>query len=372
MLTLFDPPSWAADRAPTDPFGPQNVDLTALGDFAHAAATRYSGRFGDVPRVPYWVVWNEANLGRYLNPQFVNGKPEGGVVYRALVNTTARAIHAVRADDLVIAGATAPFTAWTKNTKVRWGMGPLQFMRTMLCLSPKLKPTCSARTEFDVWSHHPYTSGGPTHHAFRAEDVSLGDLPEMKAVLDAAIRYHRIVSRRRPQFWVTEFAWDTNPPDHGGVPSSLAARWTAEALYRMWSSGVTLATWYAMRDGPYPSYPFQGGLYFRGKKTALDRPKPSWEAFRFPFVAYKRAHGVFVWGRTPTSRAGRVRIDQQAGSSWRLARILAANRYGVFTGTVPRSGSGPLRAQFGGETSNAFSLSRPKDRFFYPFGDWHP
>src|SRR5213075_986822 len=95
--------------------------------------------------------------------------------------------------------------------------GPLSFMRRLLCLSRALRPTCGFRVRFDVWSTHPYTSGGPTHHAIKPNDVSLGDLPKMRAVLDAAVRAHHILSSGRPEFWVTEFSWDSKPPDPGGV-----------------------------------------------------------------------------------------------------------------------------------------------------------
>ena len=83
-------------------------------------------------------------------------------------------------------------------------------MRKLLCLSKTLQPTCRARTQFDIWSTHPYTSGGPTHDAVKADDVSLGDIPEMRAVLYAAVRVHHVASTKRPRFWVTEFSWDSS------------------------------------------------------------------------------------------------------------------------------------------------------------------
>jgi len=371
LLTFQEAPSWAhkgPDYAVTD------VDGAAFANFARAAATRYSGRYAGLPRVRYWMVWNEPNLGTYLNPQFREGKPYAPLVYRDLVNRVADAVHGVRSDNLVVAGGTAPFTAWTKDSKERWGMGPLTFMRAMLCLSQtrKPKPVCSARAKFDVWAHHPYTSGGPTHHAFRPDDVSLGDLPEMRAVLDAAIQYRRIASRATPQFWVTEFSWDTKPPDPGGLSLTLHGRWAAEALYQMWKSRVSLVTWWGIRDQSYPAFPFQSGLYLRGSTIERDRPKPAFRAFRFPFVAYPRGGGVLVWGRVPSSRTALVRIEQKVGAEWRSLAVRRADRYGIFAATLPRRGRGVLRARAGAETSLSFSLTSPSDRFLYPFGDWHP
>ena len=146
-------------------------------------------------------------------------------------------------------------------------VAPLKFMRQLLCLSAGKSPkaVCRKRVRFDVWAHHPYTSGGPMHHANGKDDVSLPDLWKMKVLLDAAVRTGNLASRGPVRFWVTEFAWDTSPPDPKGVPEQLHARWVAEALYRMWSQGVSLVTWFQVRDQPFTSStPFQSGLYFRG------------------------------------------------------------------------------------------------------------
>jgi hypothetical protein len=251
-------------------------------------------------------------------------------------------------------------------------------MGQLLCMSTGRHPhrTCSSVTRFDIWAHHPYTPGGPRHHAGRREDISLGDLPRMGRLLRAARRAGHIASsRRHVPFWVTEFGWDTRPPDPGGVPVRLHARWTAEAMYVMWRSGVSLATWFLLRDNPHNGPwggTYQTGLYFRCPGgLACDRPKPALQAFRFPFVAYRRRHGrVYVWGRTPGGRRGRVAIQQLVHGHWRRLRTLRTNRYGIFSRRLHRRGGGPLRARRlrGGQRSRAFSLHRPADRNVQPFG----
>jgi hypothetical protein len=245
-------------------------------------------------------------------------------------------------------------------------------MRSLLCLSEGASPhpTCSTRVRFDIWSTHPYTAGGPTHHAYRANDVSLGDLPEMKAVLDAAVRTGRIVSKQPVRFWVTEFSWDSAPPDPLGVPAALEARWVAEALYRMWSSGVSLVTWFSLRDRPLPGSPYQSGLYFQSSSYARSRPKPALTAFRFPFVAFVRSNKVFVWGRTPTRASGSVVVEQQRSSGWRRVAVLQADRFGIFSDELRTTTRGAMRARLatGGTRSLAFSLKRVPDRVFQPFG----
>ena len=237
----------------------------------------------------------------------------------------------------------------------------------MLCLSKQLKPTCNQKAHFDVWSHHPYTSGGPTHHASIADDVSLGDLPRMKAVLDAGVRTGHIISRKPVRFWVTEFSWDTNPPDPNAMPISLQTRWVSEALYTMWKAGVSLVTWFLVKDQPLATSPYQSGLYFRTGK-----PKPSLRAFRFPFVAFSKTGGIDVWGRTPASKPGTVVIEQESSGGWRRLGDLTTNAFGIFTGHYGSSGKKPLRARLVGSTpdfSQPYSLIEPPDRFYRPFGE---
>jgi hypothetical protein len=283
-------------------------------------------------------------------------------------------VHAANRDNVVVTGGLAPFRT---PLAARPGPGPLRFMREMLCMSsgPNPRPTCKARSEFDVWAHHPYTYGGPTHRAFHRDDVSMGDLGEMRKLLNAAAAAGRINSRRPVAFWVTEFSYDTSPPDPKGLPLALHARWTSEALYRMWRNGVSLVTWFLLRDRPFPQQMFQSGLYFRGRNGIVsDKPKPALRAFRFPFVAFRERTGrVFYWGRTPTSSRRRVVIEHQRGTRWRRVATTAADRYGIFQGrAVVAGGDGRLRARVGTprETSVGFSLNVTRDFRFCPWGSF--
>jgi hypothetical protein len=282
-----------------------------------------------------------------------------------MLNAAARAIHSVHRDNVVITGGLGPFTP----RDAYQGIGPLKFMREMLCLSKELKRSCKHTSRFDVWAHHPYTSGGPTHHAYSSDDASLGDLPEMRRMLIAAYRNRSIVARAVPRFWVTEFSWDTRPPDPRGVPLKLHARWVAEALYRMWTSGVSLVTWLQLRDNNPPDL-FQGGLYFRGATIEEDRPKPALQAFRFPFVGFPRRGGVYVWGRTPAGQRGRVIVEQSFTGGWRRLGVLRTNRHGIFEHRFRSRPVGWVRARSltTRDTARPFSLKHHPDRFFNPFG----
>ncbi len=369
IVVIRSAPDWASGGGPGKP-GTVQPDPDQFARFAHAAALRYSGGFQGLPRIRYWQPWNEPNHFGFLNPQA--GLAAVGH-YRLLVNAFADAVHAVRADNAVIAGGMAPFRNDAGDALVT---APLAFMRALLCVSGgrNPKPTCATQVKFDIWSHHPYTSGSPTHVAANPDDASISALPEMRRMLSAATRAGHVVSNSPVRFWVTEFAWDSNPPDPHGVPERLRSRWIAEALYRMWHAGVSMVTWYKLRDdetnGRPHSATFESGLYYRCGTLSCDRAKPSLQAFRFPFVAFRSGRRVYVWGRTPTSKPARVIVQQRVGRRWKRLGRLRANRYGIFSRRIRTSRRGKLRARMAksGEGSISFSLRRPPDLPVNPFG----
>ena len=347
ILSVTGTPRFARKKQLT----PNADDFAA---FMTAIARRYDGTVK--PRVRFFQLWNEPNLRGFLD--------ERGAArdYREMVVRAYPAIHAVHADNVVVAGGLAPFA----GARRRYGVAPLRFMRRLF----------AEYTPFDVWSHHPYTSGGPAHEAYAKDDASLGDLPEVRAVLARAKRAGRVDSTR---MWVTEFSWDTKPPDPYGVPVGEHARWVAEALYRMWRSGVELVVWLQLRDNPSAGYPwgqtFQSGLYYR--TTALysrERAKPALRAFRFPFVALPRHRGgATLWGRTPASTPARVLVQRRTRRGWRALVVLTADAGGIFRGSVRVPRGSALRARLGrGETSRPFAVRRTRDRRVNPFGGDDP
>ena len=338
ILVLTAPPGWAYGSRVTATPG----DFSA---FATAAARRYSG--GAHPRVRYWQMWNEPNLKMFLDD--TAGR------YRELVNAGYKAVKGVHGDNLVIAGGLAPFS----DPDNRYGIAPFPYMRSLL----------KAKVSFDVWSHHPYTSGGPNHQAALAQDASIGDMPEMRRVLVAARKAGRIKSTR---FWVTEFGWDTNPPDPGGVSLATQARWTAEAMYRMWLSGIETMVWFKLRDDPFNGdwgAGFQGGMF--RNTTALysnEKRKPVADVLRFPFSAVPEGGGVSVWGRTPRSRGGKVTIQMKRGSGWVSIAKVNAGSHGIFRLKLNGRRGARLRALSGGSASYPFTAVATKDVPVRPFG----
>ena len=67
LLRVEEAPAWA-QRCHTGRVCDPDPDVLAL--FAKAAAARYSGSFGGLPRVRLWQGLNEPNLSLYFNPQF--------------------------------------------------------------------------------------------------------------------------------------------------------------------------------------------------------------------------------------------------------------------------------------------------------------
>jgi hypothetical protein len=347
-----------------------------LADFAEAAARRYSGHFQGLPRVRYWQGLNEPNLSLFLNPQFKGGKPVSPGLYRTLINAFYFAIKSVNRSNLVIAGGLGPIARPSLT------IGPMRFTRLLLCMAGRADPhptggNCGGGVHFDIFDIHPYTTGGPTHMG-GIDDVEMGDLPKLQALLSAADRAGRIKGRfRHTPLWIMEFSWDSKPPDPGGLAMGIEARWAAEALYRAWSAGVSHFFWYSLCDSaPDPSLPFsetlESGLYFRGETLAEDRPKRVLYAFRFPFVAFPDEDGFSFWGRTPTSAAGKVIIEIQDGGEWRPASVAHADAGGIFEGAVKTSygqdGRGFVRARYLTETAIPFSLRDVKSFYQPPFG----
>jgi hypothetical protein len=358
ILDIVGTPDWAYQTQPKG-VNAGSPKVSDLRDFATALATHYDGTVQGAPDAHVFEVWNEPNLSLYLSPASAGA-------YRAMVNAVAASVHAVDSSDLVVAGGLDPFGHPKQKKTLGWySLKPLVFMRSLLCLSKGSHPhaTCSNPVHFDVWSHHPYTYGGPFGRAKVADDVELGNLPAMRAVLNAGVRLHHVVSAHPVKFWVTEFGWDTNPPRKKAAPLGVAARWTAESLHQMWLSRVSLVTWFELQD-PGHSSTFQSGLFFQASSLKKARPKPVRTAFRFPFVAYLHGSTVSVWGRDATSDNESVTVQRRHGKTgaWRTVAVVSSNAHGIFRAALKLNASKAdwLRAVAAGSgKSLAFSLTVP-------------
>lgn len=377
ILQVRGAPFWASRCHSRSRDVPCDPSPEALAEFATAAARRYSGSYGGLPRVSYWQGLNEPNLSLFFEPQFRDGKVASPAIYRVLINRFYAAIKAVDPSNLVIAAGLGPIAV------PKYTIGPMRFTRDLLCMKGHRRPRptagdCEGGVHFDIFDMHPYTTGGPTHEG-GINDVQLGDLGKLRELLDAADRAGRIKGAfKRTPLWVMEFAWDSKPPDPGGLAMKILTRWTAEALYRSWKAGVANFYWYSLRDAePEPQLPFsetlQSGLYFRGATVAQDQPKHAMFAYRFPFVAYPTKKGLFFWGRTPSSSGGKVILQVWRKKRWRKLHVVRANRVGIFKGRLRkvhygRGKRGSARAVYAKQPSVPFSMRNVRDFLQPPFG----
>jgi hypothetical protein len=377
VLQIRSAPRWAERCVP----GPQteavcNPDPAALAAFTRAVVRRFSGSFGNLPDVDYWEGMNEPNLFIFFEPQFEGDTPVSPYLYRTLVNSFYAAVKSVDPTDLVLAPALAP-VGFPGTT-----IGPMKFTRLMLCMAGRRNPhptagDCEGGVHFDIFDIHPYTTGSPTHEG-GPDDVEMGDLAKLQKLLAAADKAGRIKGAfKRTPLWITEFSYDSKPPDPGGLAMKTESQWIAEALYQAWSHGVSNFMWYSLDDEePEPNLPFnlssQSGLYFWAPTVAAELPKPAMYAYRFPFVALRRSGGLRFWGRTADSAPGRIVLQTRRGGGWQKLGVTRADAAGIFKGFVRthygRNKKGAVRARYGKVASPGFPMHRVPDFPQPPFG----
>jgi hypothetical protein len=336
LLSIQNPaPPWAEPSLPRGArAGTWEPNATALGEFAHAVAARYSGAYPDpasrgsmLPRVSSYQVWNEANLPDYLEPQWARTS-RGSIVplspdlYRQMLNAVYTNVKSVQPRAQVILGGLAPYGNGPGGAR----MTPVTFMRELLCLTgSQLRPkACANPAHFDGFDHHPY-GATPTEHARNALDVALPDLGRLQHIVAVAQRTGRALPAGPKTMWVTEAAFDSSPPDRGANSLPRQAQYVSLGLYELWRQGVRYVTWFGLFDNPMATPGFTGtGVYFSN-----GRAKPSAAAFAFPFVALASGRGtVTIWG---LSRApGTVTIQRQSGRAWRTVARLRTTSGGVF------------------------------------------
>lgn len=320
MFTVTGAPRWAegAGRPPEVEPGAWRPQAPAYGEFARALAARYDGRFPDplqpgaaLPRVRRFEAWNEPNLDTYLAPQWEGRVDVGPQLYRELLDSFYAGVKAAQPGATVVGGSLAPFGDPPGGHRTP----PVLFLRRLLCLrgGRLTRVPCPHRAHLDALSDHPIAVGAPRESAASPLDVTTPDIWRLTRVMRAAQRQRTVLPRGRKPLWVTEFWYDSDPPDPDGVPLFRQARWYEQDLYMFWRQGARVAIGLEIRDSPagkgYP-YTSQSGAYF-----LAGGPKPSATAFAFPFVARRTGRDrVAAWGIAP--HAGRVRVQARRGGRW--------------------------------------------------------
>ena len=350
----------------------------ALEEFAVALANRYDGAFPDplypgaaLPRVRLLQAWNEPNLARYLEPQWVTvGRHWSAFspqLYRQLLNGFYAGVKSVEPNDTVAAAGVAPEG---EPTGVG-AMAPVTFLEGLLCLGAA-KSNCPQKPHLDVLAFHPLSVFDPDVPAVSKLDVAVSDIAKITGLLARAERLRTVLPIGPHPLWVTELNWESSPPSSTGVPGRLQAVWISRALHRLWVAGVSLVDWQflvdpyggtplASPDGSINLYPRPAGLYASGSggDTALARPKPFLQGFTLPFDPLRvNRRQLRVWALL--MHAGQSALLQRQGrdGGWQTIDRLSASRYGVINRLLRLSGTARLRLRVGKLDSASALVSR--------------
>jgi hypothetical protein len=282
-------PRWAGRGGRNDHVKPREFEL-----FVRAAGRHFDG--SGAPRVDLWSIWNEPNLPNWLKPQRFRGRtPLSPSIYRKLYLAAHRALSRTgHRRDTILMGELFSGGSGPKYRRVR--IGPLEFLREMACLDPRYRPYRGSaarargcgrvrRIPTSGLAYHPYTETQPPWAALYPGDAGISRLGRVTAVLDRIARRGRLP--RGLKIWISEFGFQTRPPDPFGRPIRLVpgymdySEWTAfrnrrVAGYMQYSlfdelparRGPLFQRWFSWQAG----LRFHGGLPKRGVYAAWQLP----------------------------------------------------------------------------------------------------
>jgi hypothetical protein len=354
---------------------------TALRDFAAALARRYDGAFADplhpgavLPRVRLLQAWNEPNLSRYLEPQWVAAGGRWSAfsprLYRQLLNGFYAGVKSVEPTDTVVAAGIAP-----EGEPAGVGvMAPVTFLEGLLCLRGAAKASCAQLSHLDVLAFHPLSVYNPDIPALSKLDVAISDMAKVTGLLARAERLHTVLPAGHRPVWVTELNWESSPPTSKGVPDSLQPAWISRALHRLWVAGVRFVDWQflidpysgvllASPDGSLSLHPRPAGLYAPGPGGDITRahPKPFLRGFTLPFDPLRvNGRQVRVWALLMRKRQPTLLQRQGRGGRWQTIARLHADRYGVLNQLLWLTGGERLRLNAGKLNSAPEWVSRTR------------
>jgi glycosyl hydrolase family 42 (putative beta-galactosidase) len=277
LVTLYGTPQWANGRLPEN-WAPRSS--TSFAAFARRTADRY-------PYVRLWAIWNEPNQRRWLRPT------TAATYVKKLLNPAYAAIHSVSPRSQVAGGVTAPRGS-------TGGVSPVEWIAGM----------AKAHARLDAYAHNPYplrrgetpSSGGCDH----CETITMATLPRLLTKVRAAFGV-------RTRIWLTEYAYQTNPPDrYLGVSYAAQARYLSAAALRSYAAPrVDILIHYLVQDEPDPAR-WQSGVY-----TAAGLPKPALQAIRFPLAQQSRTRRrTTLWGQVRPGGTATYRLLRFAGGRW--------------------------------------------------------
>ncbi|WP_210493078.1 hypothetical protein [Patulibacter sp. SYSU D01012] len=330
-------------------------DPKKFGKFAEAVTKHVAAR------VDRYIVWNEPNVGTWLQPQYecagTKCTPYAPHLYRELARAGYAAIHAN--DDVARVGIGATSSKGNALAKgVATPMQPMVFLREMACVTSKYKATRKGACKTfkpvtgETLAYHPHSSTiSPGTKDKDPGNARMGDLSRLTTVIDklTAKKRVKVKGAKRLPLWLDEYAYETNPPDtaHKEFPSpKTAATWSQWA----WSIAarnprVELLTQYEWFDESTKvdegrvANRWQSGLYY------IDgSPKPLAQVFAHPIFGWRTSKNGYVWGQVrPGDVALDVRVQRRSGSSWQDVKTVRTNANGLFQLRVPASSSAKYR-----------------------------
>jgi hypothetical protein len=389
-------PLWATKPAPRqdilDTFEP---DPAEFGAFVGAAGARYSGSWPNspyvapenkVPRVSYWSIWNEPNHSGWLTPQW-NAEsrtafPRAASLYRELLDGAYEGLRlSGHGKDTLLIGETAPKGIATRGLKKF--IEPIPFLRALYCVDARNRPLagktaaelgCPATTKafrdahpalFGAtgYGHHPYELiFAPTRKPLSQSWVTLANVRRLSSTLDAVFK--RYGSSRRLPLYLTEYGYQTNPPDRTGVSLRRQAEYLNQAEYLAFRNPrvKTLAQFLLVDDDMKVPAGFQSGLVMR-----TGRQKPSLAAYRLPIwlprATVRRGSSAKVWAllrSAPNGRPARATIQFRPAKgrrSWfTIKTVTTRNARNYLQTSVRPPVTGELRVKYGNATSRAASV----------------
>ena len=423
LFTITGPvPVWAtSDPARGDKS--LNPNAGEFRDFVTAVGTRYSGSYLDeqpeqapapgglpflppppappgptpllLPRVSTWSAWNEPNQPGWLRPQAVNGRPVSPHIYRGLQDAAYAGLAASgHGDDTYLLAETAPRGSQTVTEQSP--MRPLLFIRELYCVNRRLRPfrgaaatargcpaDAAARRRFaedhpglfqaSAFAHHPYAlEVAPAARDPIRDNITLAVLPRLTKTLDRIFRRHGV--RRRLPVWITEYGYQTDPPDPLiGVSWPRQAAYINEAEYMAfrYRRVRAMTQFLLVDDGPNRDWPESDPRYwgstFQTGLVALDgRRKDAYDAFALPVHVtprrQRRGRRLTVWGGNRPARAAArlsatVEFRRRGSSRWRTVRRLTTrSRRGYVLARVRARASGDYRLAWEAGRSRAVSV----------------
>jgi hypothetical protein len=228
------------------------------------------------------------------------------------------------------------------------GIGPLRFTRELACVNSALRPLRRRECRrfrplrADGFAHHPYSRRtAPDARDLTKDRVQIGELDRLSWLLSELRRRGRLAQPL--PIYITEYGYETNPPDPGGHTPEDHARYLGQATYLAWQRpDVRMFAQFLLEDiGPDTSKPPGSAARWSDYQTGLfhhdGRPKRSVvQGFRLPFYVETvqepsgSLHTVVFGQVRPRRGPQRVLLQRRLGPGrWIVERSLGLLRGGL-------------------------------------------